>query len=193
MRNSIDHAVVKRIEKMKKSKYTTHLDGRDEKGRFIQPYNPETGETGERIYFSQHNYGKTQEGVKGSLNQKEFSETEPDIWKGYLEKINPEIDKLEKSINYNVFFCHALDEIEEDPTNKGYFIMFDTVPGLKWKDGDYYISKSRFLGFGKAKLTKISKQEALMYIGGKFCTTDDPFKLAKDRKVKGVYNKILNL
>lgn len=86
-----------------------------------------------------------------------------------------------------------MDEIEEDPTNKGYFIMFDTVPGLKWKDGDYYISKSRFLGFGKAKLTKISKQEALMYIGGKFCTTDDPFKLAKDRKVKGVYNKILNL
>ena len=53
MRNSIDHAVVKRIEKMKKSKYTTHLDGRDEKGRFIQPYNPETGETGERIYFSE--------------------------------------------------------------------------------------------------------------------------------------------
>ena len=42
------------LEKMKKSKYTTHLDGRDEKGRFIQPYNPETGETGERIYFSQH-------------------------------------------------------------------------------------------------------------------------------------------
>lgn len=71
--------------------------------------------------------------------------------------------------------------------------MFDIVPGLKWKDGDYYISKSRFLGFGKAKLTKISKQEALTYISEIFCTTDDPFKLAKDRKVKGVYNKILNL
>ena len=52
---------------MKKSKYTTHLDGLDENGRFIQPYNPETGETGERIYFSQHNFGKTWEGVKGGM------------------------------------------------------------------------------------------------------------------------------
>lgn len=39
---------------MKKSKYTTHLDGIDENGkRFIQPYNPETKETGKRIYFSE--------------------------------------------------------------------------------------------------------------------------------------------
>lgn len=52
---------------MKRNKYTTHLDGQDEKGRFIQPYNPETGEKGKRIYFSQHNYGKTWEGVKGGM------------------------------------------------------------------------------------------------------------------------------
>ena len=130
---------------------------------------------------------------KIGLDQKEFSETEPDIWRGYLEKINPEIDKLEKSINYHVFFCHALDEIEEDPIDKGYFIMFDTIPGLKWKDGDYYISKSGFLGFGKEKLTKISKQEALTYLGGRFCTTDDPFKLDYDQKVKSIHNKILSL
>lgn len=52
---------------MKTNKYTTHLDGQDEKGRFIQPYNPETGEKGKRIYFSQHNYGKTWEGVKGGM------------------------------------------------------------------------------------------------------------------------------
>lgn len=52
---------------MKRNKYTTHLDGRDENGRFIQPYNPETGEKGKRIYFSQHNYGKTWEGVKGGM------------------------------------------------------------------------------------------------------------------------------
>lgn len=39
---------------MKKSKYTTHLDGIDEDGRkYIQPYNPETKETGKRIYFSE--------------------------------------------------------------------------------------------------------------------------------------------
>lgn len=38
---------------IKKSKYTTHLDGKDEKGKFIQPYNPETGEKGKRIYFSE--------------------------------------------------------------------------------------------------------------------------------------------
>lgn len=49
---------------MKRNKYTTHLDGRDEKGRFIQPYNLETGETGKRIYFSQRNYGKIWEGIK---------------------------------------------------------------------------------------------------------------------------------
>lgn len=38
---------------MKTNKYTTHLDGQDEKGKFIQPYNPETGEKGKRIYFSE--------------------------------------------------------------------------------------------------------------------------------------------
>ena len=127
------------------------------------------------------------------LRQKEFSETEPDIWRGYLEKINAEIDKLEKSIGYHVFFCHALDEIEEDPTNKGYFLMFDTIPGLKWKDGDYYTEKVGFFGFGKAKLTKISRKEALTYISEMFCTSDDPFRLAKDRKVKGIHDKILSL
>jgi hypothetical protein len=50
---------------MKRNKYTTHLDGRDENGRFIQPYNPETREKGKRIYFSQRNYGKIWEGIKG--------------------------------------------------------------------------------------------------------------------------------
>lgn len=118
---------------------------------------------------------------------------EPDIWKKYLEKINPEIDKLQNSLNYHVFFCHALDEIEEDPTNKGYFLMFDTVPGLVWKDGDYYINKSSFFGLGKKKLTKISRSEALKYLGGRFCTTDDPFKLAYDKRIESLYNKIQKL
>ena len=74
---------------------------------------------------------------------------EPDIWKEYKLKINPEINKIQNSLSYHVFFCHALNNIEEDPTNKGYFIMFDTVPGLKWKEGEYYINKSSFFGLGK--------------------------------------------
>lgn len=118
---------------------------------------------------------------------------EPDIWKEYKLKINPEIDKIQKSLSYCVFFCHALNNIEEDPTNKRYFIMFDTVPGLKWKDGEYYINKSSFFGLGKEKLTKISKSEALKYLGDRFCTTDNPLKLAKDKKIGNLYNKILNL
>lgn len=118
---------------------------------------------------------------------------EPDIWKEYKLKINPEINKIQNSLSYHVFFCHALNNIEEDPTNKGYFIMFDTVPGLKWKEGEYYINKSSFFGLGKEKLTKISKSEALKYLGDRFCTTDNPLKLAKDKKIGNLYNKILNL
>ena len=45
------------------------------------------------------------------LRQKEFSETEPDIWRGYLEKINPEIDLSEQSISpeANLLSCFRRD------------------------------------------------------------------------------------
>ena len=122
----------------------------------------------------------------------ELIKDEPDIWRGYKDEINPEISKLRGTLGYYVSFCKALDEIEEDSMNPGYYLMFDTIPNLKWKDGEYYILKSGIFGISR-KLTKVSREEALEYLGDRFCTSDDPFKLAHDQKIKGLYNKIMKL
>ena len=124
---------------------------------------------------------------------KNYSESSnPDIWVEYKKIINPEISRIDGTLRYHVFFCRALDEIEEDPMNPGYYIMFDTIPGLKWKDGDYYILKSGIFGISR-KLTKVSRKEALEYLRGRFCTTDDPLRLAYDQKIMGIYDKIMKL
>ena len=63
-----------------------------------------------------------------------------------MGRINPEIFKIEKTLRFHVIFCHSLDKIKEDPVNHGYYIMFDTIPNLKWKDGEYNLEYLEFLG-----------------------------------------------
>lgn len=112
----------------------------------------------------------------------------PDIWQGYIMKIEPMIKEVENKVQGRVFFCHALKKPE---FHDGYWIIFDTVPGIMWREDKWYLEKTGFWG-GKS-IKEAKREEVLKYLGDRFCTLTSLNISGIQRTLDKIHNAILKL